>query len=1054
MGTLDGLSIIDPQTYQCTSYQYDANDPESINQNSIHSVYKDRDGSMWIGTFYGGVNIVYNPNVSAPLVEHQYTVPQISNNIISSIAIDEKNNLYIGTEGGGLNYLDRLTNKISTFVNQPGNAGSLSSNLVKKILIDKDKNVWIGTHGGGLNLFNRNDHTFRQVLTNLPFLSYRQSEIVALQEDSKNIFWLGAHAGLYAFKRTNTLLTPLLENELKPLRSVNISALLEDKNKNIWIGSLTGLYFFNRQTERISSIAVKHHIKNINCITEDSEGNIWIGLSHGGLATYDRSANAVVPVTLNNNLSNKNILGILEDSQNNLWISTGNGLVKYNFNDGSVRMYTKSDGLPGNEFNYNAFFKDKTGEMFFGGMSGLVSLFPDKIKNNKFAAPVVFTGLKVLNAGDESGILQNDIDYVDRVELKHNQNTFTINFALLSYIKSNKNIFGYKLRGVHTDLIRTNIPSATFTNLAPGSYTLEINGANNDGVWSYPRLLKIKILPPFWATWWAYLFYILLASTILFFIFRFFYLRALLARDHELHELKLNFFTNISHEIRTHLTLIQAPVERMESENKQNPGLLRQLAHLKNNTNRLLHLVSELMDFRKAETDSMKLHIAGHDLISFLSSIYETFEDLAQSKNINISFVHDKKEALLYFDSEQMEKVFYNLLTNAFKFTPHGGRVEVYVEDQENKILIHITDNGKGIAPQYIGKLFTNFFQVDDHTSQNTGYGIGLALSKAIVNLHKGAITVTSTPSAPEQEGRTRFTVTLLKGYDHFASEVVSKDNEEHRASVRETEPEKEDTGYAENIPEKQVLVVEDNESIRELIRETLENYYSVTLCEDGLTGWEAATKIIPDLVISDVMMPGMEGTLLAQKLRADERTSHIPVILLTAKSTQADQIEGLSKGADVYLTKPFSVEVLRLSVKNLLTSREKMRKKFSKEFTIAPKNIVIQSADEEFLNKLIGITEEELDEPGFGVERLASKVAMSQSVLYKKLRAVTDMSVNEFIKSIRLKKAAQLLISKQYNVSEVSLMVGFYDRKYFSKEFKKEFGVTPSEYAQLPVEK
>ncbi|WP_346239194.1 two-component regulator propeller domain-containing protein [Niabella insulamsoli] len=1056
IATLDGLSVMDKATKRFTTHRFDVNDPRSLSQNSLHSLFTDDRGSIWIGTFYGGVNMVYNDQLVAPMVFDTYRYPRISSNIIGSIAVDVKNNLWIGTEGGGLNYLNRATGEISRYSSDLRGSGLLSSNLVKKIFIDRQQNVWVGTHGGAINVMYAGETKFRQVLPTLPFLKNRHSEVVALTEDDDGLIWIGAHTGLFAFERQGTQLQPAhFQHALNFFDQKNISALLKEAEQHIFIGTLNGLFLFDKERRKVEEIAIRNGNKNINCLYKDSKGTIWLGLYYGGLARYHPDQKAVFPVE-NMELPNQNVVGILEDHQQNIWISTGNGLVKYHPATQSIKVYTKSDGLPGNEFNYNAFYKNNNGEMFFGGTSGLISFFPDKIKENQTAAPLVFTGLRVLNSNirkqDAPDALKTDINYVHQIRLKYGQNTFSISFALLNFIKSNKNIYAYKIDGIHQDWIKSKTPVATFTNLAPGSYKLLIRGANNDGIWSNARPLNIVILPPIWQTWWAYLLYAAAALLIIFFIVRFFYLRALLARDHELHELKLNFFTNISHEIRTHLTLIQAPVEGMERDHKENPGLMRQVAHLKNNTERLLHLVTELMDFRKAETNSLTLHVGKYNLVSFLNTVFETFEDLSLERNIQSGFAHTENDISLYFDGEQMAKVVYNLLMNAYKFTPDGGMVNMAVEDKKEKVMIHITDNGKGIEPHNIDKLFTNFFQAED--SQNSGYGIGLALSKSIVTLHSGSLTVKSTPATNISEGYTRFTITLLKGKDHFSPGQMVTEKMATQWRQPPPRPASPIAGLSkveqEIASQYQVLVVEDMASLRDLLNDTLTQLgYHVMLCKNGVEGWEAATTSIPDIIISDVMMPEMDGFTLCNKLKNDVRSSHIPVILLTAKSTQGDHIEGLGTGADIYLTKPFSTKVLALSVKNLLAAREKMRSKFTNEFTVSPSNTVVEFAEKEFLEKLIATIEAHVDEPEFGVEALASKIAMSQSVLYKKLRAVADMSVNEFIKTIRLKRAAQLLESQQYHVSEISLMVGFYDSKYFSREFKKQFGVTPSTYSR-----
>ncbi|WP_026309696.1 two-component regulator propeller domain-containing protein [Niabella aurantiaca] len=1062
IGTQDGISIMQPFTYRCTSYRYDAEDPGSLSQNSIQSLFRDAKGSMWAGTFYGGVNISYNPALNASAWQQLYTFPHISSNIVSSIAMDQSRNLWVATEGGGLNFINGKTHEIRRYQKQSGVAGSLGSNLIKTVYIDRDQHLWIGTHGSKLNRFDPESGRFLQYLDEISVLNYRQAEIPSLLEDQQGLFWVGTSSGLYLFHRNGTRLTPSPSQPvLASLRGNYITALLEDPHQNIWIGTLKGIWRFNRKTQSVEQVFFTNLREQamINCIARDANGAIWLGLYYGGLAKYDETRDQFSVHDITRSLPNSNVTGILSDKENNLWLSTGNGLVKYSQGKNAIRTYTVSDGLPGNEFNRNASLGTPSGGLFFGGMKGLIAFHPERIPENAVASPVVFTGLNVLNnpitVDDPSGILPNDINHIRRLTLPYGDNTFSVAFALLNFIKPGKNEYAYKLQEVHKNWINTDIPVATFTNLAPGNYTLAIKGANNDGIWSQPRFLSIQVLPPFWATWWAYLLYAALVLTVLFFIVRFFYLRALLRKDHALHEMKLNFFTNISHEIRTHLTLIQAPIEQMEQESRQYPGLIRQLLHLKTSTHRLLQLVNELMDFRKAETAEMALHIGHHDLIGFLTTIYESFEDLSLKKNIQLQFVHDRPEMLLYFDKAQMEKVLFNLLNNAFKFTPQAGRIEIYAQDTPEQVLIHISDNGKGIAPEYLHKIFTNYFQVEDDPDQNTGYGIGLALSKSIVALHGGSITVTSTPSDKNTDGHTRFTISMQKGHAHFNELGTETLHGQYKAPPGTGIPVAPDThsrpGPGADAHRPAITVVEDNESLRHLIQESLHDRYNIQLCKNGVEGWEAAVQQIPDLVISDVMMPEMDGITLCDRLKKDERTSHIPVVLLTAKSAQADQITGLSKGADVYLTKPFSIQVLQLTVHNLLSAREKMRQKFSNEFVIAPVNTVIQSADKDFIDRLVAIIEEHLDDPEFGVDALSVKIAMSQSVLYKKLRALTDMSVNDFIKSIRLKKAAQLLQLKTYSINEISLMVGFYDRKYFSKEFKKQFGTTPREYAKDP---
>jgi ligand-binding sensor domain-containing protein/signal transduction histidine kinase/CheY-like chemotaxis protein len=1062
VGTQEGLSIIDPANKSINSFQHDISNKKSLSQNSIYSLFVDANGSVWLGTYFGGVNIIYSYNTSFTILQNKDKSSGINNNVVSSIVEDDKRNLWIGTEGGGLNYFDRTSGLYTVYKNKQNDASSLGSNLIKVICRDKDGNIWAGTHGGGLNLFDANTKSFKRFLFTKNDLETLNSEVISLLDDSEGRFWIGSNHGLYIYQRRGRSLESFDRTQLKGATVGGMArALLEDSKKRIWIGTISGLYVLEND-----EIKIIHSTYSINCIKEDVNGNIWLGLYNGGLAKYDADKKTFVQYTEKQGLPNNNVLGILEADEKTLWLSTDNGLVKFIPSQKSAQTYTVSDGLAGNEFNYNSYYKDSRGEFFFGGYNGITSFFPDKIENNIYAAPIVFTGLKLFNKpvaidGDDD-LLRESIGSSKDITFRYNQNVFTVEYALLNYIKSNKNKYAYKLAGFDKNWNEVSATSATYTNLPSGTYTFMVKGANNDGVWSEPATLTITILPPFWRTWWAYGVYVLVLAAIVFFVTRFFFLGALLKKEEELHQAKLNLFTNISHEIRTHLTLIMTPVEKMMDNETKDSTAYQQLTNVKSNANRLLKLVSELMDFRKAESNHLKLHITKQDLIPFLQDIYTSFRELSLAKNISISFIHNKESVPLNFDKEQLEKVFFNLLTNAFKFTPDGGMICMNVEQKENRVQVTVTDNGRGIAPQYIGKLFTNFYQVADHGMQNTGYGIGLALSRNIVELHKGTIAVESDPATSAKDGRTRFTVTLLCGNKHFEnSELILEARSESKAIEIAHKPQRPvlhevSSNSAASDKPYTILITEDNAELRAIIRETFEGKYHLLEAEHGLLGWETAIEQIPDLIISDVMMPEMDGFEFCQRLKTDERTSHIPVILLTAKSSQTDQVSGLETGADLYLTKPFSTKILELNVRNLLSSREKMRQKFNHQINPASTNntngaddeTYVNPIDKEFLDKVIKLIEDHMDDPAFGVDMLSRKVGMSQPILYKKLKAITSMSVNDFVKSIRMKQAAVLLQQKRLAVYEIAYTVGYSDSKYFSKEFKKIYGKSPSEYA------
>ncbi len=1059
IGTQEGLSILDPVKKTVRSFQNDASDKKSLSQNSIYSLFEDAGGSIWVGTYFGGANSFYSYNSNFTIWQNQENKTSINNNVVSSIVEDAQHNLWIGTEGGGLNFYNRSNGSFSVYKNNVADPSSLGSNLVKVVYLDKDQNVWCGTHGGGLNMLDRKTNQFKRFLYKENDVATLRSEITSVLEDDNGLFWVATNSGLLLFKRNGKELEQIsttIINDLSKANSPNI--LFKDTQGNIWMGSLPGLYMISGNTLKVINTEL-----DVNCLMQDEQGNICAGLANGGIIVYNPDNNHLQHYGENEGLKNTNTIGLLKDDTGAFWLSTENGLIKYNPADKTSQVYTVSDGIAGNEFNFKSYLKDSRGEYFFGGYNGITSFYPDKIETNNTIAPVVFTGLRLFNnyvgIGSNDGLLKENINTTKQIVFKHNQNVFTIEFALLNFIRSSKNKYAYKLEGFDKNWNEVNTTSATYTNLPPGTYTFYVKGANNDGIWSEPASIKIKVLPPFWLTWWAYCIYAIALSAILFLVLRFFFLRALLKKEDELHQVKLNFFTNVSHEIRTHLTLIMAPVEKLINSNEKENYVQQQLIQVRNNANRLLKLVSELMDFRKAETNHLKLHIERDNLIPFLQDIYNSFRETSISKNISISFLHNSENIPLYFDKEQLEKVFFNLMTNAFKFTPEGGRIILSAEQKEDMAIVTVTDNGRGIKPEYLENLFTNFFQVADHGMQNTGYGIGLALSKSIVELHGGTIAVESEPSANGKEGKTIFTVVLQQGNKHFETEVstetkpVSKVIEEKPVAAPLQPTAKNDQSKSFTI-----LIAEDNAELRAIVKELFVANYTVLECENGLTAWNTAIEQIPDLIISDVMMPEMDGFTLCSQLKTDERTSHIPVILLTAKNSQNDQVSGLENGADIYITKPFSTKILELNARNLLAARDLLKEKFSKQI-IAPKeltapteetpDVFVNTVDKEFLTRLIGIIEENMDDPDFGVEKLAKKVAMSPPVLYKKIKAVSNMSVNEFVKSLRLKKATQLLSQTDMTVYQVSYEVGYNDWKYFSREFKKQFGVSPGKYSE-----
>lgn len=1058
IGTQEGLSVLDINTFRFENFTNEPGKQESLSQNSIHSLFMDRAGTVWVGTFFGGVNS-YSPYFNHfSIYNNNSDSFRLNNNVISSIVEDHKGNIMIGTEGGGVNYCDARTGKVAYFTNDAARPNSLGSNLVKVIYKDRQNDIWIGTHGGGLNRvkYESSGISFTRYSYDAIHGDASGLEISSIVQDHRGLLWVGTERkGVKPFIKAGDKLVADtgFDKALQPVRTASVGCLLEVSSKALWIGTTDGVYELNGQV--LKKITGTNGV-TVNCIFEDAAKNIWLGTANNGLVCFDINGKKLNNYTVKDGLSQDNVLGILQDRQGNLWISTGNGLVKMN-TDRSFQTINRHDGLAGNTFNNNSYYKDAAGRMFFGGYDGLISFNPDEIKENKQPGTVYITGIH-LPGNDNRNILQQK-----RLVLDHSQNVFTLDFALLSYIKPGKNGYAYKLDGYDETWKYTTEPSAVYTNVPPGEYTFWCKGSNNDGVWGEPVSLKLRITPPFWKTWWAYSIYAVLFAALVFFITYHFYLRALYKRNNELTQMKLDFFTNISHEIRTHLSLIMAPAEKLIRADETRPHSTQEVQTIKNNSESLLQLVNELMDFRRAETGHLPLHVTENDVVSFVNQVYTSFTEIASVKDITAKFNASTQEMAVWFDKEQMQKVLYNLLSNAFKFTPDGGFIEVTLQQQTESVIIQVTNNGKGIAKENLDKLFDNYFQENDYGQRNTGYGIGLALSKSIVELHKGSIRVSSQKRAHEEDHLTIFSVELLKGNKHYTSEQLATyakpEPALHFSQTRMPLPSSEEPLQNEEAGSKRtLLIVEDNQSIRTFIKEVLQNEYFILESTDGQAGWELAAEHIPDLIISDIMMPVMDGLAFCDKLKTDLRTSHIPVILLTAKTSVANQVSGLQAGADVYLTKPFSIEVLELQVHNLLAAKERIRKQYATLLSLPGKETVAKETeelkpalhplDEAFLNELIRLVEEHLDNADFGVAMLSKLVGMSQPVLLKKIKAITGMSANDFVKSLRLKKACRLLLENRYTVYEVAYMVGYENSKYFSREFKKEFGKTPTEYA------
>jgi signal transduction histidine kinase/DNA-binding response OmpR family regulator len=856
--------------------------------------------------------------------------------------------------------------------------------------------------------------------------------------------------------------------------------LYEDKSRNLWIGThVDGLMLFNRETDDFTFFrqdqnnpdnSISHNA--VSALCEDEKGILWIGTNGGGLNMFEKSKNKFKHYTEKDGLANNVVNGILSDDKGNLWISTGRGISRFNFEKESFTNYSSRDGLQGSDFNGRACFKSHSGEFYFGGTNGLNRFRPENIKENPHVPPIVLTNFQILHKPVQVGydtlrgktILEKSILETDLVELDYDDNIISFEFAALDFHSPEKNKYAYTLEGfdehwTHTDASKREI---TYTNLDPGEYTLKIKGSNNDGVWNQAGLsLHIIIYPPWWSRWWAYMLYGFIialaftASTRIYLNRQKLQTQLALEREHafkleEVDRMKSNFYANISHEFRTPLMLILGPVEKLVSRIKDEDGQ-KQIGLIKGNARRLLNLINQLLDLARLEAGRLKLNAALGNIAQFVKGLAMEFESIAEQKDILLQVTMEKEDIEAYFDKEKMEKIIINLLTNACKFTPAGGRITVRLhETQTNLVEIIIRDSGIGIPKSEMKKIFDRFYQVDgSHTREHEGTGIGLALTKELVELHKGNIFIDSV------EGHwTEVTLTFPLGREHLSEIDIIEPSEYQLRKVEKFEPDidtevEADEEINEQLIEKTiVLIVEDNTDVREYISDALKETYHIEEAANGEQGFRKAEKIIPDLIVSDIMMPKMDGYEMTKKIRQNEKTSHIPIILLTAKSDKDSKLEGLGLGADDYLIKPFDSDELLARIKNLIETRKMLQQKFGSGIPVITKEErpKISCLDEQFLNRVLFVIDEHISEENFSIEEFGKDVGMSRSQIHRKLKALTGKSTSLYLRTVRLSKAKQMIEAKKGNISEISYQVGFSSPAYFSRCFKEEFGYTPSE--------
>lgn len=1070
----DGIDIWNKTTGETVSLTYNVDDERGLPNNTINVLYEDEGGVMWIGTYKKGV-AYYNEGIF-----------KFSINRLGDInCLEECGNgcLWLGSNDAGLMHWNSLTDEKKIYTHsRAGN--SIASNVIVTLLQATDGKLWIGTFWEGLDCFDGKR-----------FVNYRNrpgdenslanNNVWALAEDKDGNIWIGTlGGGLQCLNpKTGKFVTYTMANS--DLISNHISSICITRNNRLVIGtSSTGVAIMDLNTRKITNMVgnlsgnQRFSNQSINQVYEDSRGLIWIG-TRNGLNLYNPKNDHLQIVSSGQDEAKEYIAGIAEDENKNMWMTTANGVLNIipsidtKTGDYAFHYYTydDKDGLQGAEFNQRSIKRLTSGEIAMGGMYGLNTFSPNDTKYNLMLPKVMFTGFQLFNEEIEIGkeyggrvLLRESLNKVREIELDYKQNVFTVLFASDNYILPDKTQYLYKLEGFNEDWLSgmADMHRVTYTNLAPGTYMLKVKAVNSDGyAGTEEASLKIIIRPPFWMTSWAYAVYALLLIGVLMLArnavlrrernkFKIQQMEHEAERNEEVNQMKFRFFTNVSHELRTPLTLIISPLESMIKETKDDRKL-SQLKLMHRNASRLLNLVNQLLDFRKNEVAGLHLSLSEGEIVSYVHNICNSFLMLSEKKNVHLTFFSAIESLNMSFDEDKIGKVVMNLLSNAFKFTPDGGRVDVSLEllkGAAETLEIKVSDTGVGISDADKERIFERFYQSErkGNGSSTTGSGIGLSLVRDYVTLHGGVVRVFDNVGTGSV-----FVVDIPVKHSvvNVATPLSEEAAEEDAAVLALESEEKPETELPDEEGRKKplALIVDDNEDFVSFMRYTLSLYFRVESAVNGKEAWQVIPELMPDIIVSDVMMPEMDGNELCRWVKADKRTSNIPFVLLTAKQSVENKVEGLTIGADDYVTKPFNMEVLILRMRKLidLSSKNKLRTRIDPE----PSEIVITSMDEKLIENAIKYVEANISRSDLSVEELSHELGMSRVHLYKKLLQITGKTPIEFIRIIRLKRAAQLLRESQQNVSEVAYQVGFNNPKYFSKYFKDEFGILPSVYQE-----
>lgn len=1048
-----GISVLDLHSRRF-SYLLGHDDGGPLSSKAVFAFYEDQRNRQWIGTLRGGVNIIDPHAQKFGLVRHDTPDGKTSSkNFILSFAEGKDSSLWIGTDGGGLAYWNRGDDSFEHFEHQPGIDGSLSSNFVTSLLHDSRDQLWVGTYGGGINRWDARRRRFIRYSCFHPGRKREYSNIWHFLEDSKGRIWAAAldGGGLFVLNRQKDRFEPVESGITNPL------SIIEDDDQTFWVGTFSELVHLDPVHRRVTRYSIGHPVRSIR---KNNARHLWVGTEGGGLLWFDKGTGSIRRYTDTEGLPSNAVLQMAEDHHGHLWLATYNGLTRFSPHKGRFQNFFKSDGLQSNQFSYNAALTLQNGELAFGGINGFNIFNPDSVGIEPLAPKIVITdirtGTKPFNAyhGSERPTTPAR---AEKLILPYRDASLSVGFAALEYSFPDKISYAFFLEGWdknwnHVDGQR----NAFYSLLREGDYRLRIRSTDANGMWNgEERILAIKVLPPWWRTHVAYALYLLfgLAAVYTYVIYdrrqtRLTYQvewsRKEMAKERELNERKLAFFTHIAHEFRTPLSLIVNPLKDM-LYSKTKTSDTEELSLVYRNAKRLLSLVDKLLLFQKAETQSDDLRLVKLDIKTLAHEVFLCFKQHADSRLLDYRFQSTLSNVFVVGDREKLEICLFNLISNAIKFTPEQGTVIVQLSEREQHVDITVSDTGCGI-PSHIGdSLFERFYRDRLGNKQSvTGFGIGLFLVKKFIELHHGTVTYIS------QENRgSQFTLRLLKGRGHFSGQLLLEDLGDHSMFLEELT--EETTEVPDNITVTDgrpvLLVADDNLQIRQYIAKIFRNDYHVYTTGDGTKALELIKKHEPDIVISDVVMDGMSGIDLCTTIKQDPSLSHIPLILLTASTSKDVKLKGIEGGADDYITKPFDNALLTARVANLLNSRSQLQDYFYNEITLQSNPHTISKEYSDFLNRCIDVVERQLDNTGFTVKMLADEIGMSHSNLYKRIKSVSGKSANEFIRFIRLRTVAKLLVESGCTISEAAFTAGFNDMKYFREQFTKLFGMKPSDY-------